>query len=77
MHSEFSGQSRFVTALLSSQHGEATSVQSAPCQPGWHWQVNELTPSTQSPPFKHGLPAHSSVSIAQLSPSKPATQEHL
>jgi hypothetical protein len=35
-----------------------------------------FTPSTQVPPFTHGLDAHSSMFVMQFAPLKPAAHVH-
>jgi hypothetical protein len=42
-----------------------------------HLHLYASTPSLQVAPFMHGLEVHSSMSVSQLEPEKPATQEHL
>jgi len=43
----------------------------APENPLAHEHVKPFTPSMQTPPLRHGLPTHSSMSISQFVPVKP------
>ena len=43
--------------------------QLSPAYPGTQSQVNELIPSEQVPPFRHGFDEHSSIFVSQLAPA--------
>ena len=57
-------------------HGMISVWHTAPSQPGAHTHVYDALPSMQTPPFWHGIDAHSSTFWPQVSPAKPTAHEH-